>query len=124
MFSIQRRSASVQIGITALALLILLLLSACGTSSGSSGTSGGSSPAPAAPTATPTTPASATPVKVVQVKMIEKDEKYSFEPAAITIPKGAQVVWTNTTDAPHTVTSDSNAFTASSNVTQNQTFMM
>jgi plastocyanin len=63
-------------------------------------------------------------VKVVQVKMVETNGKYSFEPASITIPKGGQVVWTNTSDAPHTVTSDTNAFTASSNVTQNQTFMM
>jgi plastocyanin len=61
---------------------------------------------------------------MVQVKIVEKNEKYSFDPATVTVPKGTEVVWTNSTDAPHTVTSDTNAFGTTSNLTQNQTFMM
>lgn len=121
----QRRAYSFQ-GLITIFALLTLLLTACGSggssNSGSGGNSGGSTPPTTAPT--PTTPASVTPVKVVQVKIVEKDEKYAFDPASITLPKGAQVVWINTSDAPHTVTSDTNAFTASSTITQNQTFMM
>jgi plastocyanin len=37
---------------------------------------------------------------------------------------GTQVVWTNTTDAPHTVTSDTaGVFGTTGNLTTNQTFM-
>jgi len=36
---------------------------------------------------------------------------------------GTQVVWTNTSDAPHTVTSDTaGVFGSPANITQNQTF--
>lgn len=60
---------------------------------------------------------------VVQVKMVEQNGMYAFEPATITIPKGAQVIWTNTSNASHNVTSDTSAFGASSNLSANQTFM-
>jgi len=56
--------------------------------------------------------------------MVEKNGRYSFQPATLTVKAGTEVIWTNTSDAPHTVTSDTNAFTASNNITQNQTFMM
>lgn len=103
-----------------LAFGVTLILVACGgTASTPSTPTATSSPSP-----TPTTATSPTPTKVVQVKIVEKNEKYSFEPASVTIPKGAEVVWTNGTDAPHTVTSDTNAFGTTSNLTQNQTFMM
>ena len=52
-----------------------------------------------------------------QVKINEQDEKYRFDPAVLTIRKGATVVWTNISDAPHTVTSDSGTLLASSTVT-------
>ena len=49
---------------------------------------------------------------------------YSFNPATLTIKVGTQVVWTNTTDAPHTVTSDmAGVFGTTGNLTQNHTFM-
>lgn len=107
-----------------LAIAAPLLLVACGgtTSTSPSPTTVAIATAALQPTAT--TGFSPTPSKVVQVKMVEKNGQYSFEPATLTIPKGAQVVWTNSSDAPHTVTSDTNAFGASSNLTQNQTFMM
>lgn len=104
-----------------LPIMLLFVLAGCG---GGGSSSGSSTQPTVAPTATATTAATTAPAKVIQVKIVEKDNRYSFDPASITIPKGSQIVWTNTSDAPHTVTSDSNAFTASSNVTQNQTFKM
>jgi plastocyanin len=65
-----------------------------------------------------------TSAKEVQVKIVEQNDQYAFQPATLTIAKGTKVTWTNTSDAPHTVTSDSNAFTASSSLQQNQTFSM
>ncbi len=100
-------------------------------------------PTPTPPTPTPTTPPKPTPTTpapppttaappkaaapsatVVQVKIVEINNKYSFQPATITVTKGSKIVWTNTSDAPHTVTSDTNAFAASSTLMQNQTFTM
>src|SRR3989442_7938183 len=60
---------------------------------------------------------------VVNVKIVEKNDKYMFDPATLTIKKGMQVVWTNMSDAPHTVTSDAGAFNTLSNLSENQTFM-
>jgi plastocyanin len=104
---------------------LTLLLSACG---GTTSTGATSSSAPTA-TPAPTQPASSTatsstPTQTVQIKIVENNGKYSFQPASVTIPKGAEIVWTNMSDAPHTVTSDSNAFTGSSTFMQNQTFKM
>jgi plastocyanin len=106
--------------VLAVALGATLVLVACGGTASTPPTATATS----APSPTPTTATSPTPTQVVQVKIVEKNEKYSFEPASVTIPKGAEVVWTNSTDAPHTVTSDTNAFGTTSNLTQNQTFMM
>jgi plastocyanin len=97
-----------------------LILVACGGIAG--GTTGGTTNT--SPSPTPTVATSPTPTQVVQVKIIEKNDKYSFDPATVTVPKGAQIVWTNTTDAPHTVTSDTSTFGTTNNLTQNQTFMM
>ncbi len=56
------------------------------------------------------------------VSMTEpSSEHYAFTPAGITVPVGTTVTWTDQTDAPHTVTSDSGAF-ASSILNQNQAF--
>ncbi len=102
-----------------LATAATLLLVACGETTGTS-------PSPttvATLQPSPTTASSPTSTKVVQVKIVEKNGAYSFEPATLTLPKGAQVVWTNSSDAPHTVTSDTNAFGTTSNLTENKTFM-
>jgi pyruvate/2-oxoglutarate dehydrogenase complex dihydrolipoamide acyltransferase (E2) component len=48
-------------------------------------------------------------------------EHYAFLPSATTVPVGATVTWTDMSDAPHTVTSDSGAF-GSGSLNQNQTF--
>ena len=128
------RRHTVPIGIALLALVTTLLVAACGGSSGSSTSQAATTPAPTAaattaPTpatsaSTPTQAASTAPTKVVQVKIVEKNDKYSFDPASITVPKGAQVVWTNASDAPHTVTSNDNTFKTPSNLMEHQTFMM
>ncbi len=94
-----------------LATVATLILVACG--------GGGTTTSPTAtsqPTATPTS-------TIVKVQIVENNNKYAFDPATLTITKGTQVVWTNMSDAPHTVTSDSNAFGTTSNLNQNQTFM-
>lgn len=128
------RRHTAPIGIVLLALVTTLLVAACGGSSGSSTSQAATTPVPTAaattaptPTvsaSTPTQAASTAPTKVVQVKIVEKNNKYSFDPASITIPKGAQVVWTNASDAPHTVTSNDNTFKTPSNLMEHQTFMM
>jgi plastocyanin len=123
----QRHSFSFGALLFVLALVTTMLVAACGGSSSGSTSQAATAPA-TAPTATPTaaatTAASSNSAKVVQVKMVENNNKYSFVPASITVPKGAKVIWTNTSDAPHTVTSNSNAFTTSSSLMQNQTFSM
>ena len=130
---LSRRHITV-IGVVLLALMTTLLIAACGGSSGGSTSQAATTPAPttapttaptpAPSTSTPTQAASTAPTKVVQVKIVEKNNQYSFDPASITVPKGAQVVWTNASDAPHTVTSNDNTFKTPSNLMQNQTFMM
>lgn len=59
-----------------------------------------------------------------QVKMVTQNGQYAFQPATLTISKGTKVTWTNTSEAPHTVTSDTNAFNTPSSLQQNQTFSM
>lgn len=57
------------------------------------------------------------------VKIVENNGVYSFTPAKLSIKVGTQVKWLNTSDAPHTVTSDTaGVFGSPSNLTQNQTF--
>jgi len=82
----------------------MLLLAACGTSS-ASGT-GAAAAATARPTAT-SLPTATKPPATARVKITEHNEKYDFEPATLTITVGTTVVWTNTSDAPHIVSSDS-----------------
>ncbi len=106
-----------------LALIVALLLAACG----GGGTTTASTPtAPSQPTPTPTTAPSPTPTQtstVANVKIVEQNGKYSFQPATLSIKMGTQVEWLNTSDAPHTVTSDAAGdFNSTSNITQNQTF--
>lgn len=95
-----------------------LLFVACG--------GGGTTASPTAtsqPTATATSqPTAAQTGTTVKVQIVENNGQYSFKPATLTIKKGTQVVWTNMSDAPHTVTSDSNAFNTTSSLSQNQDF--
>ena len=47
---------------------------------------------------------------------------FAFNPATITVAPGTTVVWTQQDSAPHTVTSDTNAWTASNPLSTGQTF--
>ncbi|MBO0797144.1 MAG: hypothetical protein J2P36_40210, partial [Ktedonobacteraceae bacterium] len=91
-------------------LMVTLMLSACGGSTTtSSNAATPTSAATTAPTSAATTAVQATtPAQTFQIKMVEKEGTYMFQPATITIPKGAQVTWGNDSDAPHTVMSDTN----------------
>ncbi len=106
--------------ISLLATMVVLMLAACG----------GAASAPASPataTTSESTPATSpsTSTNSSEIKMVESNGIYSFIPATLTITKGTKVAWTNTSDAPHTVTPDTaSAFTASSNLTQNQTYSL
>jgi plastocyanin len=106
--------------ITALALVAsgTLLLAACGSTS-----TGTSTPTP---TSTPTQqgPTATTSSGGYNVSMVENNGVYAFTPATLTVPKGTTVTWTNKSDAAHTVTSDTNAFTASGNLSESKTFQM
>jgi plastocyanin len=104
-----------------LALVATLALVACG---GTATTPPQPSPTAAQPSPTMAPTATSQPSgTVVNVKIVEKNEKYMFDPATLTVNKGTQVVWTNMSDAPHTVTSDNATFNTSSNLSENQTFM-
>jgi len=107
-----------------LTLGALVLLAACGnaTTTGSTAastpttnTSVGSTPTtvnakgygnttPTTAAATPTTTTSG-PTKKVTI-MTDSSGSFAFSPATLTISVGTTVIWTNTTGAPHTVTSD------------------
>jgi plastocyanin len=56
------------------------------------------------------------------VKMTEASERYAFTPATVFVHVGDGVAWTNTTDAPHTVTSDSGSELDSSTLNEDATF--
>lgn len=128
-------------------LLTPVLLAACGSSStgnppsssntGSGGDTGGNryggygNTGAATPSASPTSSTSpqATQAQAgsgssptVQVKIIEQNGQYLFEPATITVSKGTKVVWTNSSDAPHTVTGDNNSFGSKDIFNENQTY--
>ena len=108
-----------------LALIVAFLFAACG----GGGTTTTSSPtATTQPTSAPTATAqpSQSPASnstVAMVKIVENNGVYSFTPATLSIKAGTQVKWVNTSDAPHTVTSDTaGVFGSPGNLTQNQTF--
>ncbi len=77
-----------------LALSALMILAACG-----GGTTTGTSSTPAA---------TATQAGNTQTVMIITDSSgnFAFSPASLTIKAGTTVMWKNTTQSPHTVTSD------------------
>jgi plastocyanin len=65
----------------------------------------------------PVTARSAVAAPPTVVRIIEKSGNiYAFDPSTLTIKKGTQVVWTNASDAPHTVTSDTGIFSTSSDL--------
>ncbi|GAC1349608.1 MAG: hypothetical protein NVSMB27_24330 [Ktedonobacteraceae bacterium] len=85
-----------------LAFAAMIVLAACGGS-----TSGGSTPTPTQAGNTPTTGTTAKPSGPTKAIAIDTSTgSFGFNPTTITITVGTTVTWTNTTGAPHTVTSD------------------
>jgi amicyanin len=85
-------------GFGILALLLAILLAACGGSTGSTGTT----PTTSTGGTTPTAASSGNAVTIT----VDSSGSYAFSPATLTVKVGTTVTWTNTTSAPHTVTSD------------------
>jgi plastocyanin len=56
------------------------------------------------------------------VRMTESNERYHFTASSITIHVGDIVTWTNTTDAPHTVTSSSGGELGSNTIADGATY--
>lgn len=88
--------------------IVLLLLAGCGTSS---------SPPAAHPTATKQPAAAASP----RVLMVTTGAKYAFAPQQITVAKGTMVTWRNNSNADHTVTADSGAW-SSTNISHGHSY--
>lgn len=84
-----------------LAFAAMIVLAACGGSTG-----GGSTPTPTTAPAGNTPAATATSSGPAMAVSITTSGTFAFSPATITIKVGTTVTWTNTTSAPHTVTSD------------------
>ena len=101
-----------------MALVSLLILVACG------GTTASTTPTPvtqATPTATPTPLPATQSTNVMIVQMLESPPgHYFFKPDTLTITAGTTVVWIDNSDAPHTVTSDTNVFDTASNITHGE----
>lgn len=90
-------------------LTIVLLITACGSSSAATGgtaTHPGTTPTPSPASSSPV----ATPVAVVHVKIVTQGTMYVFLPATLTVKVGTQVIWSNDSNAPHTVSSDTGIF--------------
>lgn len=95
-------------------LAVLALLAACG---GSTTAAGGTTPttapttaATSAPTTAPTTAPANTPTTSGNGSAVtittDSSGSFAFSPSTLTVKVGTTVVWTNMTQAPHTVTSD------------------
>ena len=56
-----------------------------------------------------------------KVSIVESNGKYAYSPANLTVEQGTTVVWTNNSDAAHTVTADDSSF-ASDTFGQDGTF--
>ncbi|GAC1623459.1 MAG: hypothetical protein NVS4B11_18190 [Ktedonobacteraceae bacterium] len=86
---------------------------------------GGTPTTPVQPSPTlkakPSPTSSLTPLAVANVKILVKNGKYVFEPATLRIKAGTQVIWTNSSDAIHTITSDTLIFNTN-NLATNQVF--
>lgn len=55
------------------------------------------------------------------VSIVEDQGQYKYSPANVTVQAGSKVVWSNNSDAPHTVTADDNSFDSGS-FSENGTF--
>jgi plastocyanin len=85
---------------------IVFLIAACGTSGSGTTSPQSVTPTPSFVSSSPV----ATPLTVAHVKIVTQGTMYAFVPATLTIKVGTQVVWSNDSNAPHTVSSDSGVF--------------
>jgi plastocyanin len=90
--------------LAALIFPAMLALAAC---SGSSTPSPTALPPSAQPPAASTAPSGAPPAAAGSTVSIAS---FSFQPAALTVPVGTTVTWTNNDSASHTVTADDGSF--------------
>lgn len=120
---VRQRFLWIVLSLTTAATLLFVACGGGGTTASPTATSLPTATSQPTATATATSqPTAAQTATTVKVQIVEKNGQYSFQPATLTIKKGTQVVWTNMSDAPHTVTSDSSAFNTTSNLSQNQTY--
>lgn len=118
------RLPTLDITLGVLALLVLagaLALAGCGSST----TTNAVPAATTVPTAAPTVAATVAPTSTISaptntpsgsqaaVSVLGGYSGFSFSPSVLTIKAGTTVTWTNTSSAPHTVTSDMGAFNGS-----------
>jgi plastocyanin len=98
----------------AIAAVLALAGAACSSSTG-----GGALQTPPGGTTTPPPATSSTPAASSSVEM---NDQLKFVPDTLTVAAGTTVTWTNTGTAPHTVTSDTNAWTDSGQITGGKDF--
>ena len=96
-----------------------LLLAACGSTSNANESTG--KEANPFPTMATTTTSNST---IFQVSILDNGGSSFFSPATLTIPKGATVIWTNMSAAPHSINNNTNAFSSPGNLLRSQTFQM
>lgn len=99
-----------------LPFLLLFLLNACGSTSTHSAV-----PASTATSHVHSTPTQ-TPTALVHVNIVSKGSMYAFDPSHVMVKIGTQVVWTNRTNAPHTVSSDSGIFNSPNTLETGQSY--
>src|ERR687885_1354953 len=85
-------------------LLASVLLAGCSSGSTSSTGAGGGAAATKPPAAS--TPASGGAGGGAQGQTVNMTDTYQFQPATLTVPRGATVTWMNTGQQQHTVTDD------------------
>ncbi|WP_084658987.1 cupredoxin domain-containing protein [Thermogemmatispora onikobensis] len=127
----QRQRAGLWPLLLGLAVLVTLLMVACGNGGSSTGStttptasSSQSTPGTASTTTPPATQPASDTAPIVQVQIIEQNERYQFSPQTLTIKKGTRVEWVNKSDAPHTVTSNTGAFSDSGTIGEGATFTL
>ncbi len=106
-----RRAGPAALVLPVVVLAIALgILAGCGSSSsGSSGSSGGPTGSGAATTGAGTATTGAGRSAIAPAVTIKN---FSFGPSTVTVAVGTTVTWTNTDDAPHTVTARDASFSS------------
>ena len=111
----------------ALTAVVALAIAACSSSASPTPSAAAPTLAPATPTAAASVAASVAPASVVPSTVPSTAPSapasgatgdavsiadFSFQPAALTVPVGTKVTWTNNDSTGHTVTADDGSFTS------------